>query len=95
MAAISRPIAVFVDESQGRWQGLSVMRSNDMNDFLRPCNCVHPSEDDCEKCIEEADVKKDPAPNGANVSERRSGVPPLPSEKSKRQEAASPLLKPL
>ena len=29
----------------------------DMNDFLRPCNCVHPAEEDCEKCIEEVAVK--------------------------------------
>ena len=35
----------------------------DMNDFLRPCNCVHPSEQDCEKCIEEVDVKS-PAGTG-------------------------------
>ena len=31
-----------------------------MNDFLRPCNCVHPAEEDCEKCIEEASGKKVP-----------------------------------
>lgn len=24
-----------------------------MNDFLRPCNCVAPSESDCDKCIDE------------------------------------------
>ena len=41
---------------------LSKMSSPDRNDFLRPCNCVHPSEEDCEKCIEEADVKKDSDP---------------------------------
>jgi len=29
-----------------------------MNDFLRPCNCVHPAEEDCEKCIGEVTVKK-------------------------------------
>lgn len=31
-----------------------------MNDFLRACNCVHPAEEDCEKCIEDAAVKKSP-----------------------------------
>jgi hypothetical protein len=31
-----------------------------MNDFLRPCNCVHPAEEDCEKCIEDAAVIKSP-----------------------------------
>jgi len=30
-----------------------------MNDFLRPCNCVHPSEEDCEKCVEETSLKKE------------------------------------
>lgn len=31
-----------------------------MNDFLRPCNCVNPAEEDCEKCIEEAATKSAP-----------------------------------
>ncbi len=26
-----------------------------MNDFLRPCNCVHPAEEDCEKCVQETE----------------------------------------
>jgi hypothetical protein len=36
-----------------------------MNDFLRPCNCVHPAEEDCEKCIDEADPKKLSHPVGS------------------------------
>lgn len=35
--------------------------STPMNDFLRACNCVHPAEEDCEKCIEDAAVKNSPA----------------------------------
>ena len=31
-----------------------------MNDFLRPCNCVNPAEEDCEKCIEETALKQAP-----------------------------------
>lgn len=27
----------------------------DTNDFLRPCNCVHPTEEDCERCIQESE----------------------------------------
>lgn len=34
-----------------------------MNDFLRPCSCVHPTEEDCEKCIDEADPKKPSKPS--------------------------------
>lgn len=34
-----------------------------MNDFLRPCNCVHPAEEDCEKCVEETTVKAEPQPS--------------------------------
>lgn len=33
-----------------------------MNDFLRPCNCVNPAEEDCDKCIEETALKKVPGP---------------------------------
>jgi hypothetical protein len=29
-----------------------------MNDFLRPCNCVHPADEDCEKCAAEASPEK-------------------------------------
>jgi len=29
-----------------------------MNDFLRPCNCVHPADEDCEKCVAEAAGEK-------------------------------------
>ncbi len=25
-----------------------------MNDFLRPCNCVHPSDEECDNCVAEA-----------------------------------------
>ena len=35
-----------------------------MNDFLRPCNCVNPAEEDCEKCVGETAVKTTAEPCG-------------------------------
>ena len=48
-----------------------MMSSPDRNDFLRPCNCVHPSEEDCEKCIGEADVKKEPVPRDEKAPKKK------------------------
>jgi len=42
-----------------------------MNDFLRPCNCVHPAGEDCEKCIEEASVEKLPDPRAEKVPQKK------------------------
>ncbi|MFA7343049.1 MAG: hypothetical protein WC003_01980 [Terrimicrobiaceae bacterium] len=49
------------------------------NDFLRPCNCVHPAGEDCEKCVGETAVQKAPA--------KGDGKSP-PKEKPKRAETA-------
>jgi hypothetical protein len=44
-----------------------------MNDFLRPCNCVHPAEEDCEKCVEETSLKK--TPELSDAKEPQKSVP--------------------
>lgn len=46
----------------------------DMNDFLRPCNCVHPSGEDCDKCIEEA-AECPPVASDAKVPEQSAPKP--------------------
>lgn len=38
-----------------------------MNDFLRQCNCVHPPEGQCEKCMEEATLREDPKAGSAGL----------------------------
>ena len=50
-----------------------------MNDFLRPCNCEHPTKEDCDKCIEEAS----PNTKQADVSEDSPAVLPSVNKKSK------------
>ena len=45
-----------------------------MNDFLRPCNCEHPTEEDCEKCIGEAAPK---------IKRPAADVPATPAPKEK------------
>ncbi len=46
-----------------------------MNDFLRPCNCVHPSGEECEKCIEEA-AECPPVGSDKKVPEQADPKPP-------------------
>ncbi|MEI6280090.1 MAG: hypothetical protein WCQ16_12020 [Verrucomicrobiae bacterium] len=43
-----------------------------MNDFLRPCNCVRPDEEDCEKCMEEAAPEKTPDPCCCKEKEKQA-----------------------
>ena len=50
--------------------GFPVNNANDMNDFLRPCNCVHPAEEDCEKCIGEVAVNKPPESREEKVPQK-------------------------
>ena len=50
-----------------------------MNDFLRACNCEHPTEEDCEKCIGETAPKakspNGPAPATPAPAEKKISVP--------------------
>ena len=46
-------------------------QSGTMNDFLRPCNCVHPAEEDCEKCVEETTLKKTPELSEAKEPQKK------------------------
>jgi hypothetical protein len=79
-AAISRADQISVDRRQGRWQ-VSPNDRNTMNDFLRPCNCVHPAEEDCEKCVQEAGVKK---PAEARGEEKPQKEKPKAAESEKK-----------
>ena len=58
-----------------------VINAPDMNDFLRPCNCVHPAEQDCEKCIEEVAVKNPP---GAREEKAPQKKEPEPAESEQK-----------
>ena len=61
---------------------VAVFRVNNapvMNDFLRSCNCVHPAEQDCEKCIEEVAVKTPPGAREEKVPQKKTE--PVESEK--------------
>jgi len=46
-----------------------------MNDFLRACNCEHPTEEDCEKCIGEAAPK---------TKQQAATPPPPPAHAGKK-----------
>ena len=50
-----------------------------MNDFLRACNCEHPTEEDCEKCIGEALPKTKrpggPVPEAPAPADKKSSAP--------------------
>ncbi len=50
-----------------------------MNDFLRPCNCVAPSDEECEKCAAEAEVKKPGESDDGKVAsvDRPAAVKPV------------------
>jgi|GEM_PF-4727709 len=53
-----------------------------MNDFLRPCNCVHPADEDCEKCMEEASPeKKQDACCGKENQKPKASAPTSPAAK--------------
>ena len=56
-----------------------------MNDFLRPCNCVHPADEDCERCMEEAtprarDASEAPPAGVATLSSRSAAPVPTGSD---------------
>ena len=47
-----------------------VTNPDKMNDFLRPCNCVNPAEEDCEKCVGEVAAQKAPETSGEKDSKK-------------------------
>jgi hypothetical protein len=51
-----------------------------MNDFLRACNCVHPAEEECEKCIEDAAAPR-PAAGSDDKAQRKADPKAAPAKK--------------
>ena len=79
-SGISTPDSEFIDRCQRPGQ-FFLRATSSMNDFLRPCNCVHPAEEDCEKCVEETALKKVPDSCDEKVPQKQE---PEPAEHKKK-----------
>ncbi len=53
-----------------------------MNDFLRPCNCVHPADEDCERCMNEPSQEQSPGKDCCCETSSKEAAPSAPASAS-------------